>query len=149
MQKDLPFALQKTESPKLYSVISVPFYPFQPHVSPSQAHFSSPVSTTNGKVQYCPQRWLESQEQKEESWYRVERMGKAGAYLWLTDWRLTGLGQWNPVCLWVWSVIWLFQLVSCLWVSPYFLSTVWESQGSEMQKSTLISVVWTWLLVKS
>jgi len=92
----LPFALKKTESPKLYSVISVPFCPFQPHVSPSQAHFSTSTSvpTINGKVQYCP---FEPQEQKEESWDRVDRMWKACAYLWLTDWRLTGLASGSEI----------------------------------------------------
>lgn len=48
-EKDLPFVLQKTESPKLYSVISVPFCPFQPHVAPSQVRFSKSTSVSIGK----------------------------------------------------------------------------------------------------
>lgn len=84
-----------------------------------------------------------AQERKEERWDWVEQIGKAGAYLWLTNWRRTGLGQWNPVCLWVWSVIWPFQLVFCLWVSPYFLFTLRESQSSVVQKNMLITLVWT------
>ncbi len=48
-QKDLAFALQKTESSKLYSVIGVPFCPFQPHVAHSQACFSTFTPISMGK----------------------------------------------------------------------------------------------------
>lgn len=55
----------------------------------------------HGKVHYCPMRLIESQEWKEERWDWAEQSGKAGAYLRLTNLRTSGLGQWNPVCLWV------------------------------------------------
>lgn len=120
-----------------------PFLPFPTPCGSFPSLFLYIYTRIDGKVQYRPQCWLAPQERKEERWDWVEQMGEAGAYLWLTNWRLTGLGQWNPVCLWVWSVIWPFQLVFCLWVSPYFLFTVRESQSSVIQKSMLITVVWT------
>lgn len=82
----------------------------------------------HGKVHYCPLRLVDPQERKEERWDWAERSGKAGAYLWLTNLRPSGLGQWNPVCLWVWSEILPFQVVLCLWVSLHVVSVVYESQ---------------------
>ncbi len=96
-QKDLAFALQENWIIKTYSVIGVPFCPFQPHVAHSQACFSTftPISMGKSNTVLHPRTKRGALGLGGTGW------GSGGAYLWLTNWRLTGLGQWNPVCLWV------------------------------------------------
>lgn len=137
------FALQKTESPKLHSVIGVPFCPFQSLMAPFQARFSKSTPVSMGKSNTVLSADLNHRNKKSITGIGWNRMGRRVHICgWLIGGWLASVSEIQCFCGCAQSFgfyNWCFAF-GC---HNFFHNSVRKSQSLVIQKRTLITVVRT------